>query len=61
MKVIFSPQARNDLQEIFRYIARDNLDAAIGFVRRLRQRCLDVAPMPYAAENATRSGRAFEV
>lgn len=48
MKVLFSPESRQDLREIFRYIARDNLDAAIGFVRRLRQRCLDVAPMPNA-------------
>lgn len=46
MKIVFSPESRQDLREIFRYIADDNLDAAIGFVRRLKQRCIDLAPMP---------------
>ncbi|MGH9547924.1 MAG: type II toxin-antitoxin system RelE/ParE family toxin, partial [Terriglobales bacterium] len=39
IKLIFSPRAENDLQDIGDFIAQDNLDAAISFVERLRQRC----------------------
>jgi toxin ParE1/3/4 len=46
LKTLFSPDSRQDLRDIFNYIAEDNLDAAISFVRRLKQRCLDLAPMP---------------
>lgn len=48
MKVIFSPQSRQDLREVFEYIAQDDLDASIGFVRRLKQRCFDLGPLPNA-------------
>lgn len=46
MKIVFAPECRQDLREIFKYIAEDKLDAAIDFVRCLRQRCINLAPMP---------------
>lgn len=46
MNVIFSLDSRQNLREIFNYIAKDNLDAAIAFSRRLKQRCTDLAGMP---------------
>ncbi|MCC7530999.1 MAG: type II toxin-antitoxin system RelE/ParE family toxin [Candidatus Melainabacteria bacterium] len=46
MRITFSPASREDLQGIFNYIAQDNLDAAIAFVRQLKQRCTELAPLP---------------
>ncbi|MBX9877222.1 MAG: type II toxin-antitoxin system RelE/ParE family toxin [Candidatus Obscuribacterales bacterium] len=46
MRISISPQAEEDLREIADFIAKDNLDAAIDFVERLRQRCADLLPFP---------------
>lgn len=59
MKIVFSPESRQDLREIFNYIAKDNLDAAIAFVRRLKQRCVDLAPMPNVGKNREEIARGY--
>jgi toxin ParE1/3/4 len=47
MKIVFSPQARDDLREIFLYIARDNPDAARALLKRLRSRITDLEDTPH--------------
>lgn len=46
MKVIISDDASADLEDIGDFIAQDNPDAAISFVRRLRSRCSDLSQFP---------------
>ncbi len=48
MKVILSPGALADLQDIGDFIARDNLDAAASFVARLKARCFELGTFPNA-------------
>lgn len=45
-RLIISPEASADLQEIGDFIARDNLEAAISFVILLNQRCNALVPFP---------------
>jgi toxin ParE1/3/4 len=47
MKIVFSPQARDDLREIFLYIAGDNPDAARALLKRLRSRITDLQDAPH--------------
>ncbi len=47
MKIVFSPQARDDLREIFLYIASDNPDAARALLKRLRSRIADLKDAPH--------------
>jgi len=47
MKIVFSPQARDDLREIFLYIAGDNPDAARALLKRLRSRITDLGDAPH--------------
>jgi addiction module RelE/StbE family toxin len=47
MKIVFSPQARDDLREIFLYIASDNPDAARALLKRLRSRIADLKDTPH--------------
>jgi addiction module RelE/StbE family toxin len=47
MKIVFSPQARDDLREIFLYIASDNPDAARALLKRLRSRITDLKDTPH--------------
>jgi len=42
-KLIISPEARQDLQDIGDYIAYNNPIAAVSFVVKLEQRCSDIA------------------
>ena len=42
----FLPQARADLREIGRYIARDNRQRAISYVKELQQTCQRLANVP---------------
>ena len=46
MRLVFNPNAKSDLEQIGDYIARDNPDAAIAFVGRLRDRCRQIAQFP---------------
>lgn len=48
MKLVVSPRAALDLEEIGDYIARDNPSRALTFVRELRQECKRVAKRPAA-------------
>jgi toxin ParE1/3/4 len=45
-QLFFSAMAREDLQNIARYIARDNPARARTFVGELRQRCLSLVEQP---------------
>lgn len=46
-KVIFSPEARDDLRKLHRYIFfRGAPNAAIAYVTRLQQRCANLAEFP---------------
>ncbi len=47
MRIVFSPQARDDLREIFLYIASDNPDAARALLKRLRRRITDLEDTPH--------------
>ncbi len=44
--VILSPVALEDLEEIGDYIAKDNFQAALSFVARLRNRCYSLGDNP---------------
>lgn len=47
MIVHISAEAQRDLENIGDYIARDNLERAISFMRELRNKCLDLAHIPH--------------
>ena len=49
MKVVFSPTAATDLEEIGDYIALGNPNRAVSFVREIRERCTAIAAAPEAA------------
>jgi plasmid stabilization system protein ParE len=46
MIVRLSAEAENDLERIGDYIARDDPARALGFIRELREKCLDLAKFP---------------
>jgi toxin ParE1/3/4 len=48
VKVILSPDALADMQEIGDFIAEDNIDAAERFVTRLKLRCFELGTFPNA-------------
>jgi toxin ParE1/3/4 len=45
-EVVLRPQAEEDLESIYRYIAKDSPGRAISYIRRLRQRCDSLAHFP---------------
>ncbi len=47
MRIVFSPQARDDLREIFRAIAAENPGAARALLKRLRSRIMSLADNPH--------------
>ena len=47
MAVVWTPRARDDLLEIFQFIARDDRDAAERWVARLVERAELAATMPF--------------
>ncbi len=49
MSVHFSPEAAQDLEEIWLYIARDQPENATRFVRRVQKFCLETLPVLVAA------------
>lgn len=46
MKLIFTDAAEEELEAIGDYIARDNPDRALSFVRELRKDCVLLTTMP---------------
>jgi toxin ParE1/3/4 len=56
--VIFSPEARRDLQEIGGYIAQDSPARALTFVQELREKAKKIAfkPRAYPPRNDLRPG-----
>ena len=48
MKIVWTPEAELDREEIFDYIAADNPVRAESFVRELMARCYALADMPRA-------------
>lgn len=47
MKVVFSPQAREDLREIFLYIAEDSPSAARLVLTRIQERVKELKDNPH--------------
>lgn len=47
MRIVVSPQARDDLRDIFLYIADDNPEAARALLGRLRRRITDLKDAPH--------------
>jgi toxin ParE1/3/4 len=45
-RLIISDDAYADLEDIGRFIEQDNVDAAILFVKRLKERCHELIPFP---------------
>ena len=45
-RLVFSPRAENDLEEIGDYIAADNPGRAVSFLAELRERCRLILDMP---------------
>ncbi|MCC5621135.1 type II toxin-antitoxin system RelE/ParE family toxin [Nostoc sp. CHAB 5715] len=48
MKLVFSPKAVNDLEEIGDYIARDNPERALSFIAEIEERCRKLLVTPEA-------------
>lgn len=48
MRLEFLPQAERDLEHIGDYIARDNPQRAVSFVRELRRQCRKILMTPLA-------------
>jgi len=48
MRLIFSPRAMLDLEEIGDYIARDNPKRALSFFAELQEHCHRISEMPSA-------------
>lgn len=57
MRLRWTLQAREDLLDIGRYIARDKPGAARQWVDRLRQRARDAADMPWMGRKVPEIGR----
>jgi toxin ParE1/3/4 len=49
MKVVFSPRAARDLEEIGDYIAADHPPRAVTFVQDIRRRCDRLGKFPLSA------------
>jgi len=49
MHCVFSPLAEQDLEEIGDYIARDNPNRAVSFIREVRDRCAKITDNPRTA------------
>lgn len=48
MKLVISPRAALDLEEIGDYIARDNPSRAVSFIREIELQCRKIAKRPTA-------------
>lgn len=45
-RLVISDDAGADLENIGKFIAQENIDAAISFIKRLKERCCDLIPFP---------------
>jgi toxin ParE1/3/4 len=61
MKLVISPRARADLQDIGDYIAGDNPSRALSFVNDIAERCRMIARMPRAARLRPELGEGVRV
>ena len=57
--LIISDDAEADLEYIGKYIAQDNLDAAISFVKQLKRRCNELVPFPGVGRKLDEIGLGF--
>ena len=48
MRLVFSPRALLDLEEIGDYIAKDNPNRALSFLTELQEQCHRISDMPSA-------------
>jgi toxin ParE1/3/4 len=48
-RVVFSPQAKRDLQSIADYIAIDNAARAVTFIEEIEERCQKLGDFPLSA------------
>ena len=55
--LIISPTARQDLTDIFDYIARDKLVAAANWVEKIEQKCALMATTPEFGEKRPEYGK----
>ena len=61
MKVIFTAEAEEDLEQISDYIGDHNAEAALTFARNLREKCQKLADAPWVIRCLrTLSTSAFE-
>ena len=56
-KLIIAPSARQDLSDIFDYIARDKPIAAANWVEKIEQKCKLIAATPDFGETRPEYGR----
>jgi toxin ParE1/3/4 len=49
LQLLFSPLSERDLEEIGDYIARDNPQKAVSFIRGIREQCAKITANPAAA------------
>lgn len=61
MQCVLSPFAELDLEEIGDYIARDNPQRAVSFIREIREQCVKIAAMPLAAPLRHELGEGFRM
>jgi toxin ParE1/3/4 len=54
--LIFAPSARQDLLEIFNYIARDKPIAAANWIDKIEEKCKLIATMPEFGERRPEYG-----
>lgn len=54
IKLIYSPDAKSDLNDIFDYIANDNIDEAIRFVSLLKSEIEKLPDFPLLGTNRNR-------
>jgi toxin ParE1/3/4 len=61
MRVVFSPVAERDLEDIADYIAENNPRRALSFVRDIRERCKKLATSPRSARPFPALGAASRI
>ena len=56
MKILFAPEAKQDLDDIFDYILQENPDMASDVLGRISERMLSLTPMPHQGRPGRVSG-----
>lgn len=52
-RLLYSPAAKNDVDGILSYIAKDKPGAAVRFAAKLRARCVPLARNPFVGEDCS--------